>query len=457
MAFNTSVSGALQIVAFNNLYVGQTMGETGGAGCTSATGPSVLFAYDTRLTGDTTGATDTSIVLSLDGTKMAYVENNPSGALLKILQWKSGEGTIATPVAPDDTTLTSWTGGGCPAGESCLITVPFGNAQPDTLSSAYYDYETDNLYVGDDNGNLHKFTGVFGGTPAEDLSDDGGGAGSSTWPIEVQSSNFLLSPVFDGGSQNIYVNNVIGRTEYVMGIGSTTGACEAPETVPPCIGSTINFAGPSAHIKDGPVVDPFTGHVFIFANNDDAGNNADQPSSEVISTDMTLGSEVVDALSNNGMASPATSYTHVGAFDYAYLNSAPGSKAGHMYVCGKTDDANPNDISIARISFTASGALTGSEDGDVILTFDSADTVGCSPVTEITNTSRVLRTTIFSLPSIPWPRRRRPPSFAGVLPPDAGNSFPCLMSLVVGTVTSGVETPIVWPGNDRLGFYVGWY
>ena len=61
----------------------------------------MLWAYNTNPTGDTTGTTATSPVLSLDGAQVMYVETRPTGAILHIMKWKSGQGTLATPVAPD--------------------------------------------------------------------------------------------------------------------------------------------------------------------------------------------------------------------------------------------------------------------------------------------------------------------------------------------------------------------
>ena len=47
------------------------------------------------------------------------------------------------------------------------MNLTFNGAQPATNSSPYYDYSHDALYVGDDNGMLHKFTPVLTGTPKE--------------------------------------------------------------------------------------------------------------------------------------------------------------------------------------------------------------------------------------------------------------------------------------------------
>ena len=82
--------GRGNIVAFNQLY--STQGSVGGL-C-NQNGPSVYWSYFTG-----TGAALTSVVLSGDGTKVAFVENTAGGATLRILKWKAGEGTAAG--APD--------------------------------------------------------------------------------------------------------------------------------------------------------------------------------------------------------------------------------------------------------------------------------------------------------------------------------------------------------------------
>ena len=49
-----------------------------------------------------------------------------------------------------------------------MLTLTFNGAHNDTNSAPYYDYTGDAIYVGDDNGTVHKFTPIFnGGTPAE--------------------------------------------------------------------------------------------------------------------------------------------------------------------------------------------------------------------------------------------------------------------------------------------------
>jgi hypothetical protein len=66
----------------------------------------------------------------------------------------------------------------------CQYAIAFRGGTNDTNSSPYYDFANDAIYVGDPptapgatSASLHKFTGVFGGIPAEVTT---GG-----WPAEL--------------------------------------------------------------------------------------------------------------------------------------------------------------------------------------------------------------------------------------------------------------------------------
>jgi hypothetical protein len=345
------------IIAFNQLY--STQGSTGGL-C-NQNGPSVMWSYNTNPSGDTTGTNVTSVVLSLDGKKVAYVEtrtNGNGGSILHILQWKASQGTLTTPVAPDQI-VTAW--GSCTAGNSCIVNKTFGNAQPDSNSAPFYNYTTDILYVGDDNGSLHKFTPVFSGTPAEVTT---GG-----WPITVDSGTALSSPVFDGGSGNIFVGDAGGRLSYVREVGSTVGTCSSGS--PPCLGSTtVTLSG--ATIVDAPIVDSSAGKVFLFGNDTTNGGTVEQ-------VNTALGSSVtvnVGVSAGNGPAS----VLHSGAFDNAYLSGS--FSTGHIFVCGK-NLVNADRPAIHRIGFNSSGVMNSTSDGNLVLVNSSGEE--CSPVTEILN------------------------------------------------------------------------
>ena len=92
---------------------------------------------------------------------------------------EAGQGTSAnTPATPDTVTIDPATYVTCRGGStSCLLRLSFANGNDDTNSAPFYNYATDTLYVGDNTGFLHKFTGVFNGTPAE--------VTSKGWPARV--------------------------------------------------------------------------------------------------------------------------------------------------------------------------------------------------------------------------------------------------------------------------------
>lgn len=72
------------IIGFNNLYT-----NSAGTGFCSGTGPTLIFAYNVG-----PGLVQSSVALSLDGTKIAFMENNTVAGTSKlhILQFKTGTG-----------------------------------------------------------------------------------------------------------------------------------------------------------------------------------------------------------------------------------------------------------------------------------------------------------------------------------------------------------------------------
>ena len=129
-------------------------------------------------------------------------------ANLRILKWKAGEGAGAGyPVAVDQNISgANWST--CTAGNSCVASIAFtGAAATDTRSSPFYNYNTDIMYVGDDGGRMHKFTGVFLGAPTEV---------TVSWPITVNAGATLTSPVYDGVSGNIFVGDSTGRLSFIQ-------------------------------------------------------------------------------------------------------------------------------------------------------------------------------------------------------------------------------------------------
>jgi hypothetical protein len=350
-----SLSGGVDpqasIIAYNQLY--STQGSVGGL-C-NRNGPSVMWSYNTTAGGNTTGTTVTSPVLSFDGTKVAYVETNPGGAVLHILKWKSGQGTAANaPLVPDQI-VAGWSL--CTAGNSCMVNIAFNGGQPDTASAPFYDYTNDALYVGDDNGVLHKFTPVISGTPAEVVT--------SGWPVTVDAGAVLSSPVFDSVSKNIFITDRNGTLSYVMESGSAVGTCASGSS--PCLG-TPSLNGGTASL-DTALVDSSKGKVFVV---DGIYGNG-----EVFQSDTALGSNVLASVGGTG----AGSDIFMGTFDNAYMSSVNGT--GHLFVCGK-DGTQVDRPAIHRITIT-NGVMNNFSDGH--LTLVSGDQVACSQVAEVYNTA----------------------------------------------------------------------
>jgi hypothetical protein len=420
VAFNTSLPGASgtpNIIALNQLYTSQAGSSP--AGFCGITGPSVMWSYFTG-----TGRAQTSIALSLLGDKLAFVETSVlSGAVLRILKGAAGEGTtIASPQIPTNSYVnttegalgnTAWNTTSCPNGQSCMISVPFQNGNQDTNSSPFYNFATHTLYVGDNSGVLHSFSGVFLGTPAEITT---GG-----WPITVDAGTILTSPVSDSNSNNIFVGDSAGSIWYVRGAGSSSGSC-AFGTSLPCLGAT-NIAL-SGSIVDGPLVDITTGRVFWFNGQDTTHNG------EIVQTDTALGNSVT--LAGVGGTS-AGSPMFAGDFDNNYLNSTANNVTGFLYFCGK-DPTQVDAPAIWRVGFTSTGVMNAIPDGGSTgyrtLAYSGVisnpPNVACSPVTEVFNTNTSTDWIFLSVANLNYP---------------CNGQTGCVMSLNLTTLTSWPPGP----------------
>ena len=348
--YNTSLPGTLGktvIAGFNNIYSGT---------CTTGTVPTVEWAYDTG------GQAVTSPAISPDGQKIAFVQSGTGGAAsLIILTWKAGTETLSAPL-----TLTS--NASYPACTApCMISVPFSGGAEDTNSSPFYA-SGDTLYVGDNSGELHKFTGVFNGTPAEVTTN---------WPITVHASTILSSPIADSNTGNIFVGDASGLTSYVRDTGSTTGTCNSGTV--PCLGTIVASLGGT--IVDGPLLDVSVGKVFWF----DATTSGTL-SDKIEQTDEALANARLVTLTASSGTDRGN--MHAGAFDNTYYNTPT---SGFLYVCAVSDAGHPNHPSLYRIGFTnaptTAAMNTTVNSGPLDLVSTSASPNECSPVTEIQTSS----------------------------------------------------------------------
>jgi hypothetical protein len=224
-----STGSQANLVAFNNLYSDPV---NGGGLCDPPTGPglgpNVLFAYDiTTVPG---GKIATSPILSLDGTKIGFVESiagASASAIFHVLTWTAG-GTIGHAVLPG----------------LAMTSLPFSVGANDSASSPWIDYSADIVYVGSDNGFVYKITGVFHGTLA------------LSWRVAAGILH-LTSPVLDSARGELMVGSANGN---LFRIDTATGVLSG--ALP------VGGAGASPGIVAPPIVDVTRGTTFVVSAND---------------------------------------------------------------------------------------------------------------------------------------------------------------------------------------------
>jgi hypothetical protein len=220
-----TTGGHPNLVAFNNLYVN----STGTGFCAGLTAPTVLFAYN--ITTGTGGKIVISPILSLDGTKIGFVESLGTSAVFHVLTW-AHEGTLT--VAAD------------PTGK--MTSLAYSPASNSTTSSPYIDYSNDIAYLGTDKGQLSKITGVFHGTPTV----------AAGWPATV-STNFRLTPP------------VLDTVRHILLVGSANGNLyEVSAATGAIVGTLIigKSGVTSPGIASAPIVDVTNGTTFAISAND---------------------------------------------------------------------------------------------------------------------------------------------------------------------------------------------
>ena len=277
-------TGAATIVAFSNLYTG---------GCLNAV-PSVYWAYNTG------GMATTSPVPSLDGTQVVFVQVSGTTASLVLLKWSANSGTPTLPVTPAAATLATYRACTAP----CAVTLAFSGNHNDTFSAPYYDYSSDTAYVGDDSGNLHKFTGLFAGTPAE---------AGSPWPVPLGASKLSL-PIYDGVTGNVIVGDFGG---VLYSVAASSGA----------VNKTISIGDA---IADAPLVDSSAGKLYAFVTTSTDINPGDNEVYELSTNFTSIAGASAQPVGTGG----AGYFLYHGIFDNVYYSSA--TFTGNLYAVGNT-------------------------------------------------------------------------------------------------------------------------
>ena len=321
------------IAAYNNLYSGTIGGVMGICGGGTAT---ATWAYQVS-----TVAVPTSPLISLDGTKVAFVDGaNP--AVFHVLTPTAGEGTPAAPATPTGAEI---------------VNLPLTSGT-DTNSSPFMDYYADIAYVGTDTGLIYQITGVFKGTPT--LS-------GAPWPLTA-GSGMLTGPVYDFNTGNIIVGSSDGNIYGFTPAGaSLTGS-------PLLVGDGTAFGG----FTDPPVLDEV--NLYLYAA---TGGNSGGTGAELVQTGTGNFSTVQTAII--GTADAAN--IHSGAFNDAYF-TAPTDMTGtpsewFYYVCGNTTDGVGTPV-LYRVGFNGSHVMNGMVDGTQV-SLSGNPNEECSPLTEFQN------------------------------------------------------------------------
>lgn len=366
--FANGANATASLVGINNLY----------SGCPVDPTPNPMFAYNTG------GNIHTSVVLSNDGSQIAFVQTIAGVANLSVLKWATGPGgglgatgtNMGAPVNVTPVAAAAFRA--CVPTEAvpCQVNIPFGNGDDDANSSPYYDYVpgADLIYVGDNGGNLHKFTGIFAGTPAE--------VTTAPWPVYLGTGLPTTGPVFDAISGNIFIadGDYVATDDggYLHAVTATTGAV-----------ATSEFLALGAGIVDSPIVDSTTGTVYVAYADDSTGTftvinqfcttaactDGLDPIGGNPGTPIHLGAE------NPGSANYLQYASYLGDFDNAFYSGG----AGHMYACGN-DAVNGTNPTLYQIPVSAAGVLGAPTAGPALTTNASAFApVICSPVTEVYN------------------------------------------------------------------------
>ena len=336
-------AGQANMVALNQLYRGST--PTGLCGTGAA---AVMWSYNTSTVAS--GVVQTSPVLSLDGSKIAFVESGSGSSIFHVLNWATGAG--------NGTSATSSAVPGV-GNSASMTTLTYAGSATNTRSSPFVDYAHDVAYVGADDGKVYKITGVFNGTPALAVSP---------WPVIVSAGLALTAPIFDSVSGKIFIGDSNGL---LKSVDATTGTLSATTL-------TVGSTGLGGGIIDPPIVDSTNGTVFTFSGNDGTGAVA-------VQADTAL-TQLARASVGRGGASGTAINLHAGAFSNGYFSTP---STGFLYVCGTLNSGNARPA-LYRFGFTGTTLNTAGAGGP--LQIGNTSPSECSPTTEFFNSNTTAHT-----------------------------------------------------------------
>lgn len=333
-----TLTSQANIVGLNNLY-----SNPGGSGYCPGTGPAVMFAY-----GSGTGQVPGSVVISQNGTQVAFIENTGSSSYFHVLTigTTGTNGTDATdPVMPGG-------GGGNNAVDLRVQLSPDGGTTTQGSTNSPFvlytfddandvAYATTYSMAGSGSGYLYKIGNVF----------NGGAAPTIIWSVPIAA--VPSTPVYDRVSGNVFFTDSAGNIDYVTDLGITA--------LP--VVSTLVASGATS--ENPVIVDGTDEMVYAFFNTN--GTNA-----VVVQAPTTMTSFI-----SVPVGTGSTTYTGPYLVDF---NNAWYSRSGTplMFVAGTGTGTLPT---LYSVGFTGN-VMNNTASASAPLATGSADS---SPVTEFYN------------------------------------------------------------------------
>ena len=380
----TGGSGQPNIVAFDQLYSG-TVGGTGICnrapviGVDDGVSATTMWSYDVHAAG---GQVPTSPALSLDGTKVAFVESaSATTAHFHVLAGRSGDGVPANhQTVTSALTISSFTDPLAPAAgsgtASDLILTPVSGTASDTLSSPFIEYNSDTAYIGNDSGTLFRVRDVFCPTTVPVINPACSGLNppapslDTTWPTSGPSMHTgtlatgcpgrLTGPVV-AGTGNVFVGCSDGT---LYGFTPTGSAIPGSPL-------TVGNGGATGGIVDPPLVDVVNGFLYVGAGNS-SGTGTPSVLVQAGTTSFTTPTPVVATLGAGGVFN-----LHAPSFNAAYFSG--GTALLYDWAVNGS-----NQVAVYGVGFGAGQAMTSGPAGNVFAVSGSTGNE-LSPTTEFLN------------------------------------------------------------------------
>jgi len=338
---NPASGGQANIVGFNNLYSG-TSTPTPYCGTSE---PTVMFAYASG-----SGRVPASVVLSLNGSQIAYVENRIGSSYFHVLTLGT-TGTNGT--GPTAAVVPGSAGGNNAVDQSVLLSPDGGTTNQGSTNAAFVVYThgdaNDVAYVttystaGSGSGYLYKISNVFNGSAAPTL----------VWSVAIDA--VPSTPVYDSVSNKVFFTDGNGRIDYVEDTGPS----------PSVVYGAVLASGNTA--ENAVVVDSTDQMVYASFNSN--GTNAlivQAPTSMASSVSVPVGT---------------ASTTYSGPYEPDFNNAwYTGTGTPLLYIVGTGTGTLPT---LYSVGFNGSGVLNSSVNATTAAL--ATGTADSSPVTDFYN------------------------------------------------------------------------